>query len=162
MDDSYKDDLHDRRWTTRPEMDYPTRDGLPDPRWTTRPEPSKSNSVLNQPSEDTYLVPQRINRSITDLDQHLGEQIRLLDYKIVAYNQNMIARARNRAVILGDVALWPLHSIETGEVIPNFPQDVNHMDALSARDVDGFLRHLGEPIRGSAPEKKRKLKIASG
>lgn len=72
----------------------------------------------------------------------------------------MIARARNRAVILGDVALWPLHSIETGEVIPNFPQDVNHMDALSGKlaslNLEYYAYRLFSPGRGRVSSTPRR------
>ncbi|KAF4595315.1 hypothetical protein GQ602_000928 [Ophiocordyceps camponoti-floridani] len=93
----------------------------------------------------------QINRGLRDLDR-----------KITVSNRNAMVRARNGTVVRGDMDLVPLHSVLTGDVVEGFPDNVDQLERLHARDVDQLLRHLGEPVAGSAAEKKRSLKFACG
>ncbi|KAM4060300.1 hypothetical protein HRG_002113 [Hirsutella rhossiliensis] len=101
---------------------------------------------------------QTISRKLDGLDHKVDG----LDRKVTVSNRNAVVRARNGTVVRGDMDLVPLHSVLTGEVIDDFPDNVDQLERLHARDVDQLLRHLGEPVTGSAAEKKRNLKFATG
>ncbi|KAM4060292.1 hypothetical protein HRG_002104 [Hirsutella rhossiliensis] len=99
-----------------------------------------------------------LNRKVDGIDRRMD----VLDRKVTVSNRNAVVRARNATVVRGDMDLVPLHSVLTGEVIEGFPDNVNQLERLHVRDVDQLLRHMGESTAGSAAEKKRNLKFATG
>ncbi|KAM4060302.1 hypothetical protein HRG_002112 [Hirsutella rhossiliensis] len=101
---------------------------------------------------------QTMNRRFDQVDRRMDG----LDRKVIVSNRNAVVRARNGTVVRGDMDLVPLHSVLTGEVIDGFPRNVNQMERLHARDVDQLLLHVGESVVGSAAEKKKNLKFATG
>ncbi|POR32795.1 Uncharacterized protein TPAR_07003 [Tolypocladium paradoxum] len=106
-----------------------------------------------------------LDRKVDGLDRKvdgLDRRVDGLDRKITVSNRNAVMRAQNSMVVRGDMDLVPLYSVLTGEVIDGFPQNLDQLERLHARDVDQLLRHLGESVVGSAAEKKRNLKLASG
>ena len=91
-----------------------------------------------------------------------------------------MARSLDHIVVVGDMALAPMYSLMTGELIEDFPSSLDQVERLNgewrlrscrgladcvdaaAREVDNLLRPLGESVVGSAAQKKRNLKFAMG
>ncbi|PHH82085.1 hypothetical protein CDD83_3368 [Cordyceps sp. RAO-2017] len=99
-----------------------------------------------------------MQRRFDEVEQRMTD----LDRKMTFSNRNAIARAHNGTVERGDTPLQRPYSLLTGDLIDGFPSNMDQMDRLHGRDVDNLLRHLGESDEGSAAEKKRRLKLASG
>ncbi|RSL39746.1 hypothetical protein CEP51_016775 [Fusarium floridanum] len=76
--------------------------------------------------------------------------------------RNALVCSENCTVNRNDMALKPLYSYVTGQVIPRFPRTVAAIDRLSESVVDRYLDELGCETDGDAHEKKRRLKLACG
>ncbi|KJZ68835.1 hypothetical protein HIM_11775 [Hirsutella minnesotensis 3608] len=115
--------------------------------------------------ERLTALEQTMNRRFDQVDHRMDafdRQLQAMDRRVVVSNRNAVVRAQNSTVVRGDMNLVALHSVLTGEAIDGFPQNVNQLERLHARDVDELLRHLGESTAGSAAAKKRNLKFATG
>ncbi|KAF4589056.1 hypothetical protein GQ602_002945 [Ophiocordyceps camponoti-floridani] len=101
---------------------------------------------------------QTVQQGFTDLGQRMGT----LDRKVTASNKNFTARTRNSVVTHRTVDLSPLCNAITAEPIEGFPRKLGDLESLSIRQVDALLRELGEPVQGSADDRRRWLKYAVG
>ncbi|KAM4067104.1 hypothetical protein HRG_001103 [Hirsutella rhossiliensis] len=93
---------------------------------------------------------------------HMGERMEALDRKVTVSNKNLTARMRNSIVTHSSVELSPLCNAATGEPIEGFPRKLSDLGSFNVRQVDTLLRELGEPVRGSADDRRRWLKYAIG
>lgn len=97
-------------------------------------------------------------------------------------NRNLTARMRNSVVNHSTVELSPLCNATTGEPIDGFPRKLSDLGSYNSasfscpsvldlqadaawyvvRQVDRLLCELGEPVQGSADDRRRWLKYAIG
>ncbi|RCI11365.1 hypothetical protein L249_7665 [Ophiocordyceps polyrhachis-furcata BCC 54312] len=110
-----------------------------------------------------------LDRKVDALDRKLDQKVdaldqkfNALDQKVTTLNRNALVRQRNSHVIRGDMNLVPPYSVLTGEVIEDFPRNIDELGRLPVREIEKLLRSLGETVAGSAAEKKRSLSWACG
>ncbi|KAG5999422.1 hypothetical protein E4U21_006856 [Claviceps maximensis] len=99
-----------------------------------------------------------VEQRLTTLEQDV-QQVRT---ELKISNRNAMVRAQNMGVTSVDKRLVPLYSVLTGEEIEGFPETMNQLEKLPAREVDRILRHIGESVEGTASAKKQILKFATG
>ncbi|KAF4585957.1 hypothetical protein GQ602_005262 [Ophiocordyceps camponoti-floridani] len=104
----------------------------------------------------------RLEQSMRRGFADLGERMDALDRKVTISNKNLTARMRNSVVDHSAVELSPLCNATTGEPIAGFPRKLSDLGLYTMRQVDALLRELGEPVQGSADDRKRWLKYAIG
>ncbi|KAG6217818.1 hypothetical protein E4U50_002879 [Claviceps purpurea] len=95
--------------------------------------------------------------------EDLGQRLDRLGLKISTLNMNFSARLNNSKVIHEHVRLTPLHSVLTGELLPNCPSTLRELHALSVHEVEALLVELGEVVvRGPVGGKRRQFETAFG
>ncbi|KAH6634399.1 hypothetical protein B0J18DRAFT_416123 [Chaetomium sp. MPI-SDFR-AT-0129] len=96
--------------------------------------------------------------------QQQTQQIRGLTREIKARDANIHARLTNNVLIRkADEPLEPLHSITTGNPIPEFPLTLNDIRTLTPIRANEILQHLGHDMgQASVAAKKRRIKSLCG
>ncbi|KAM4060269.1 hypothetical protein HRG_002135 [Hirsutella rhossiliensis] len=98
-----------------------------------------------------------LNRKVDGIDRRMD----VLDRKVTVSNRNAVVQARNATVVRGDMDLVPLHSVLTGEVIEvSLTMSTSWRDCMYGTSINCYA--TWESTAGSAAEKKRNLKFATG
>ncbi|KAK1989595.1 hypothetical protein LX36DRAFT_594399 [Colletotrichum falcatum] len=80
----------------------------------------------------------------------------------VSSEANALSRSLNATVTKPDQRLERLRSVQTGAVIPGFPESVAEIGSMNAARVNAVLEALGQPVEGSVAERRRRLKVIVG
>ncbi|PHH68356.1 hypothetical protein CDD82_617 [Ophiocordyceps australis] len=94
--------------------------------------------------------------------QELDHKVDRLDRRMTVSEKNSTARLRNSVIMHKSVKLTPLYSVSTGNVVQGFPSTLQHLDDMTARQVDAVLTQLEELEGGRPDARKRQLEMAMG
>ncbi|QUC16016.1 uncharacterized protein UV8b_00257 [Ustilaginoidea virens] len=84
------------------------------------------------------------------------------DRKLTVSNKNLMARLQNSIVVHDNVALAPLYSVITGEVMERCPSTLADLERMSHQEVADLLRHSDEPVPRTIDQRRRQLRHAFG
>ncbi|KAK3363911.1 hypothetical protein B0T25DRAFT_562890 [Lasiosphaeria hispida] len=105
----------------------------------------------------------QINARIDTLETRINARIDTMEMRRRASDANGIIRLENaRSVSDTYRQLVPLHSMRTGEIIANFPDNLEGLDHLRGDEADAILGELGSAIPGRVEQKRRRIRLYCG
>lgn len=120
-----------------------------------------SSHLLQAVQALTALVQDMRRETRRDFDQ-LHERVDGIQRRVMVAESNGIIRLENSTAVRAGSEITALLSIETGEVIEDFPQTVDGISTMTSADVNRVLVQLGAPINGSVAVRRRRLLLAIG
>ncbi|KAG6015925.1 hypothetical protein E4U43_004540 [Claviceps pusilla] len=92
----------------------------------------------------------------------LGARFDGLERKVDVGFKNASARHHNGGVTSDSTPLTPMYDVQNGELISDFPADLNELDALEVGRLDSLLRQVGEVPEDREDDKRMQLMAAIG
>ncbi|KAI3530646.1 hypothetical protein CABS01_16808 [Colletotrichum abscissum] len=104
----------------------------------------------------------RAVQGLREVVDSIDTRLRSMERRSIASELNALARSLNATVTRPDEPLEGLRSLQTGEVMEDFPTTVSEIALLSAGRANAYLQALGQPVAGPIGEKRRRLKLLAG